>query len=80
MNIINPLKGKTSYGWHFEQNIYSINSITRALKAGGGSSNIPKVITVGLLDIPGRFESARRVYSTEGISPTILTAQGGYSS
>lgn len=36
-----------------------------------------KVIVKGLLDIPGRFESARRVYSTEGISPTILTAQGG---
>lgn len=52
MNIINPLKGKTSYGWHFEQNIYSINSITRALKAGGGSGNIPKVITVGSFDIP----------------------------
>ena len=36
-----------------------------------------KVIAKGLLDIPGRFESALRVYSTEGISPTILTAQGG---
>ena len=36
-----------------------------------------KVIVKGLLDIPGKFESARRVYSTEGISPTILTAQGG---
>ena len=55
MNIINPLKGKTSYGWHFEQNIYSINSITRALKAGGGSGNIPKVIMVARLTSPGNL-------------------------
>lgn len=42
--IINPLKGKTSNGWHFEQNVYTQNSILRALKAGGGSGNIPKII------------------------------------
>ena len=42
--VINPLKGKTSYGWHFEQAVYGENGIARALKAGGGSGNIPKVI------------------------------------
>ena len=42
--IINPLKGKTKYGWHFEQAVYDENGIIRALKAGGGSGNIPKVI------------------------------------
>ena len=42
--VINPLKGKTKYGWHFEQNVYDPNGITRAVKAGGGSGNIPKVI------------------------------------
>lgn len=42
--VINPLKGKTEYGWHFEQQVYDENGITRALKAGGGSGNIPKVI------------------------------------
>lgn len=42
--VLNPLKGKTEYGWHFEQNVYDQNGITRALKAGGGSGNIPKVI------------------------------------
>lgn len=42
--IINPLKGKTNRGWHFEQEIYDDKGITRALKAGGGSGNIPKVI------------------------------------
>ena len=36
-----------------------------------------KVIVKGLLDIPWKFESALRVYSTEGISPTILTSCGG---
>jgi DNA (cytosine-5)-methyltransferase 1 len=46
---INPLKGKTSNGWHFEQNVYDINGITRSIKAGGGSGNIPKVI-VGVKD------------------------------
>jgi len=44
VKIINPLKGSTSYGWHFEQVVYDINGITRALKAGGGSGNIPKVL------------------------------------
>ena len=44
MKIINPLKGKTSNGWHFEQNVFTKDSITRAVKAGEGSGNIPKVI------------------------------------
>src|SRR5699024_4542216 len=43
--ITNPLKGKTEYGWHFEQEVYDEKGITRALKAGGGSGNIPKSIT-----------------------------------
>ena len=42
--IINPLKDKTSYGWHFEQGVYDTKGITRALKASSGSGNIPKVI------------------------------------
>lgn len=42
--MMNPLKGKTPYGWHFEQNVYDKEGITRAVKAGGGSGNIPKVI------------------------------------
>lgn len=45
-NIVvnNPLKGKTKFGWHFEQNVYDADGITRAVKAGGGSGNIPKII------------------------------------
>lgn len=41
--IINPLKGKTNNGWHFEQEVFDEKGISRALKAGGGSGNIPKL-------------------------------------
>jgi DNA (cytosine-5)-methyltransferase 1 len=44
--VINPLKGLTDYGWHFEQNVYSMESVARAVKAGGGSGNIPKIIEI----------------------------------
>lgn len=43
-DVINPLKGLTDYGWHFEQNVYDVNGVSRTLKAGGGSGNIPKII------------------------------------
>lgn len=46
MKIKNPLKGQTEYGWHFEQNVYEIDSLVRSLKAGEGSGNIPKIIEV----------------------------------
>ena len=42
--IDNPLKDKTKYGWHFEQQVYGENGIVRTVKAGGGSGNIPKVV------------------------------------
>jgi hypothetical protein len=42
--IINPLKGKSDNGWHFEQQVYDAEGIARAVKAGEGSGNIPKVI------------------------------------
>lgn len=44
MTIKNPLKGKTEYGWHFEQNVYGDDGLLRAMKAGSGSGNIPKII------------------------------------
>ncbi len=43
IEIKNPLKGKTNYGWHFEQNVYDKNGISRSLKASEGSGNKPKV-------------------------------------
>jgi len=42
--IKNPLKDKTDYGWHFEQNVYSEDSVSRSLKSSEGSGNKPKVI------------------------------------
>lgn len=42
--VINPLKDKTDYGWHFEQAVYDPQGITRTVKANGGSGNIPKAI------------------------------------
>lgn len=45
--INNPLKGISPYGWHFEQNVYHYKtSYIRAIKAGGGSGNIPKIIVL----------------------------------
>lgn len=44
VEIINPLKGQTKFGWHFEQNVYSEESKTRALKSSEGSGNKLKVI------------------------------------
>lgn len=43
--INNPLKDKTSYGWHFEQNVFSENSCVRTLKSSEGSGNKLKVIS-----------------------------------
>lgn len=42
--IINPLKGQTEFGWHFEQNVFSEESICRTLKSSEGSGNKPKII------------------------------------
>lgn len=36
-----------------------------------------KIIVLGMLDIPGAHEMARRVYSTEGICRTISRCCGG---
>lgn len=43
--VLNPLKGQTDNGWHYEQQVYADYGITRAMKAGGGSGNIPKVVS-----------------------------------
>lgn len=44
LEVINPLKDRTTYGWHFEQQVYGAEGIARTVKAGGGSGNIPKII------------------------------------
>lgn len=44
-DIKNPLKGKTEFGWHFEQNVYAEESkCTRTVMAGQGSGSRAKII------------------------------------
>ncbi|GAX47288.1 hypothetical protein RsY01_887 [Lactococcus reticulitermitis] len=71
--VINPLKGKTTNGWHFEQQVYDAIGLARTLKAGGGSGNIPKVITNVN---PSRNGMNGNVYSSDGIAPTLTTNKG----
>lgn len=42
--VLNPLKGKSLFGWHYEQGVYDFKGLTRALKSSSGSGNIPKVL------------------------------------
>ena len=72
--IINPLKGKSGQSWQFEQQVYDENGITRAIKAGGGSGNIPKVVKVGNY-MPSGHNSAS-VVSRDGIAPTVMENHG----
>ena len=58
--VINPLKGKTEYGWHFEQEIFHQDGIARAVKSGGGSGNIPKVIVYETEDYTDRHDMEER--------------------
>jgi DNA (cytosine-5)-methyltransferase 1 len=71
-SIINPLKGKTKFGWHCEKNIFDKKGISRAVKASGGSGNQLKI-----LQLNQPKHSNDRVYSDEGLSPTLNTMQGG---
>jgi DNA (cytosine-5)-methyltransferase 1 len=70
--IINPLKGITDNGWHFEQQVYSVNGVTRSVKAGSGSGNIPKIVQVN-----NPTHSNDTVYLPDGLSPALNTMQGG---
>ena len=80
LRVLNPLKDKTPYGWHFEQAVYNENGITRALKAGGGSGNIPKVITNDEINVIGNYSPsghhASRIVDSEGIAPTVTENHG----
>ncbi|WP_273708526.1 DNA cytosine methyltransferase [Leuconostoc mesenteroides] len=87
-NVINLLKGKSDYGWHFEQEVHDENGLCRTVKANGGSGNIPKVILqnpakvkqIGNMSSSNSFggnPQTGRVYSDDGLSPTLNTMQGG---
>lgn len=87
--VLNPLKGKTEYGWHFEQQVYDQEVVTRALKAGGGSGNMPKVIKPELtirkltpkecFRLMGFDDSDVDVLIENGISNTQLYKMAGNS-
>ena len=90
--VDNPLKGKTEYGWHFEQQVYGEDGITRTVKAGGGSGNIPKVVEPnGFVEnaykefvdkngyIPDEF-NAYNQSDLDGVAPTQSTQCGSTTS
>jgi len=86
-DIVNPLKDKTKYGWHFEQNVYSENSnCTRSIMAGQGSGSRAKVINnykirrltprecFRLMDFPDTFKmpcSNTQMYKQAGNSIVV---------
>ena len=77
--VINPLKDNSPYGWHFEQNVYDSNGITRAVKAGGGSGNIPKVVEPQI-NVVGNYSpsghDASRIVDVGGLAPTVKENHG----
>lgn len=74
--VINPLKDKTEYGWHFEQAVYDPQGITRTVKANGGSGNIPKTIEVNqsvVIGVGHHPFSKKREFNGYGlICPTLI--------
>lgn len=44
--IVNPIRGKSGFSWFFEQYVYDPRELARAVKAGNGSGNTPKVFYV----------------------------------
>ena len=76
--VINPLKGKTGNGWHYEQQIYDTTGIARSVKAGGGSGNIPKILEEKETEsytIVGSTQKNAAV-SKNGVCPTLAQAMG----
>ena len=43
-DIINPFGDADELSWWLTQNIYGIDGVSRAVKSGEGSGNIPKVL------------------------------------
>lgn len=75
-SVINPLKGQTDNGWHYEQQVYDQEGLTRAVKAGGGSGNIPKVIEDDWKSVVGNKQMNPFRGSVDGESPCITSACG----
>lgn len=75
--IINPLKNKTDYGWHFEQGVFDEKGIARTVKANGGSGNIPKVITEEktITNVIGSTQKNATV-NDGNLAPTLTSSMG----
>ena len=73
--VNNPFKGKTSCGWHLEQNIYSDNSLVRTLKSSEGSGNKPKVVLPVLTPDRAKKRQNGRRFKEDGDPSFTLTAQ-----
>lgn len=79
IEVINPLKGKTENGWHYEQQVYDKKGVTRAVKAGGGSGNIPKVIEEPLLIPEATTKGYAEAYDGDSVNlalPSSKTRRG----
>ena len=67
VKVMNPLKEKTEYGWHFEQNVYDKKGISLAIKSSSGGGNIPKIIELN----PNPKHQQDMVQHKDGICRTI---------
>lgn len=67
--VINPLKGKSDNGRHFEQQVYDAEGIARAVKAGEGSGNIPKVVEPKIRQVGRGFNKG----GDHNICPTVTS-------
>ncbi len=65
--VVNPLKDRTDKSWFFEQNVYAPEGLTRALKAGNGSGNIPKIIEPITQDYRIRKLTERECFRLMGV-------------
>ena len=73
--IKNPLKGKTKYGWHFEQNVFDETGISRSLKASEGSGNRLKIIKPTLTPNRAKKRQKGRRMKEDGEPMFTLTGQ-----
>ena len=85
--VINPLKGKTNYGWHGEGsgNIPKIIQKPHGFNKGGVHENAPNgsyqennFVVKQVASLTDKNHQADRVYSADGLCPTLTTmATGG---
>lgn len=77
--VINPLKGKTNYGWHFEQAVYDENEIARTVPTITSNGSYPEnnFVVEQIASLTDKNHQADRVYSADGLCPTLTTMTTG---